>query len=190
MTLDPKALEAAAIELASWARYDWEYLDERDISDRFPDWASNGIGHLHMQGGRPAVRKAATKIITAYLSAITPPDVAGLVARLRMDEPPTEGDQEDAADALERLARERDEALGRLCVCCDRTLPASHDHTKAPIDCATPEVCTIDLTMAEAVAYWRRKWHEQRTYAEAAQARIAVLDGALDQCRKEKTILS
>ena len=51
--------------LAEWIGYSWDGLRNEDISDKWPDWAFNGIGRKHMQGGKPALRKIATAMIAA-----------------------------------------------------------------------------------------------------------------------------
>jgi hypothetical protein len=66
--IDPR-VEAVAKILAHWIRYDWDDLHNRDISAEFTDWAYNGIGDLHMQGGKPALRRVAQKMIAAYRDA-------------------------------------------------------------------------------------------------------------------------
>lgn len=154
--IDKKALEAAAIELSSWIRCGWEYLDDIDISDRFPDWACNGIGHLHMQGGRPAVRKAAARVITAYLAALPPvDDVTGLVKELRGRainalEENTATARADAwyfetsATALERVARERDEASAALFAEIRR-----YDDAKARAEAAEARIAEEAISAAE-----------------------------------------
>lgn len=58
--------DAAAKELCKWIGYSWEGYDERDISDRFPDWAPSG----NMQGGRPALRKVTKRMLAAALAAL------------------------------------------------------------------------------------------------------------------------
>jgi len=65
------ALQEAAKVIATWIGYSWEGLSKRDISDRFPDWAWSGNGHLHYQGGQPGLLKLAEKIVDAYRLAST-----------------------------------------------------------------------------------------------------------------------
>jgi hypothetical protein len=50
----PQSIDSAAQALATWLGYAWDGLSDRDISAEYPDWAFNGIGALHMQGGKPA----------------------------------------------------------------------------------------------------------------------------------------
>lgn len=57
------AVEDGAKILAKWLGYDWDGLSDRDISDNYPDWAFNGIGHKGLQGGKPALRKVAASIL-------------------------------------------------------------------------------------------------------------------------------
>jgi hypothetical protein len=59
-------VDAAARILATWIGYSWDGLSDRDISAEYPDWARNGIGDLHMQGGKPALRRVVTAILTTY----------------------------------------------------------------------------------------------------------------------------
>lgn len=63
-------LEAAGAILAKWLGYSWNGLSKDDISDRFPDWAFNGVGHKSLQGGRPAIRK----VLGEILAVSKPPD--------------------------------------------------------------------------------------------------------------------
>jgi len=67
--LNEESLEKAAQDLAGWLGYDWDGLDDRDISAQFPDWSVNGIGHLSMQGGKPALRKIVAKMFATYVAA-------------------------------------------------------------------------------------------------------------------------
>jgi hypothetical protein len=59
------ALDAAAETLAAWLGLAWEGLHDSDISGDWPDWSWNGIGQKQMQGGRPALRRVAQKMMEA-----------------------------------------------------------------------------------------------------------------------------
>ncbi len=60
-----ETVESVARIFAKWINYSWEGLSDRDISDRFPDWAYNGIGDLGYQGGKPGLRKLALAVLRA-----------------------------------------------------------------------------------------------------------------------------
>lgn len=123
MSIDEKALEAAAKKLAAWIRCDYDDLSDRDISADYPDWTASGL-----QGGKPAVRKAAQKIVTAYLAALSAPDVAGPIAWCNeaaryFENRPTGGEDAEnarkAASVLESLSAklaesERKSIAGRM----------------------------------------------------------------------------
>jgi hypothetical protein len=58
-----EAVEAAAKMLSAWIGYSWDGLNDRDISDRYPDW--NYSGCKGFQGGKPALRKIAAQLLEA-----------------------------------------------------------------------------------------------------------------------------
>lgn len=64
-----RQVEAAAKVICAWIRYSWDGVEERDISDRFSDWAYNGVGSLGMQGGKPALRRVARAALEAAEAA-------------------------------------------------------------------------------------------------------------------------
>ena len=70
--MDDEMVETGAKLIAGWINYSWEGLGERDNSSEYPDWAFNGIGSLHMQGGKPACRRLAKAILQAALTKATP----------------------------------------------------------------------------------------------------------------------
>lgn len=83
--VDVDAVEEGAKIIASWIGYAWDGLGERDISDQYPDWSYNGIGSRGMQGGRPALRKIAAKILA--LQKTPPVDHVEPVGYLKPNSP-------------------------------------------------------------------------------------------------------
>lgn len=61
----PAQVEAAAKALAAWLGQGWDGQHDRDISADFSDWCFDGAGNLKMQGGKPALRRAAAAILAA-----------------------------------------------------------------------------------------------------------------------------
>ncbi|QWY83684.1 hypothetical protein [Rhizobium phage RHph_X2_26] len=57
------AVEAGAMILADWLGLAWDGLADRDISDMWPDWSFDGLGRKNMQGGQPALRKVAARVL-------------------------------------------------------------------------------------------------------------------------------
>lgn len=62
-----EAVEESAKLIAQWIGYKWEGLPDIDISDKYPDWAFDGIGTKTMQGGKPAIRKIVREALAAFL---------------------------------------------------------------------------------------------------------------------------
>lgn len=55
--------DAAAKKLAEWIGYSWDGMREERIADRgYKQWAFNGIGHKHFQGGKQDLRDLAAEI--------------------------------------------------------------------------------------------------------------------------------
>lgn len=59
-----KQIEAAAKAIANWCGYSWEGLNDRDISDNYPDWVNSSFGR-EPQGGKPGFRRAARTALEA-----------------------------------------------------------------------------------------------------------------------------
>lgn len=79
---DEMDVDAGAKLLAKWIRYDWEGLRE-DGPKGFPQWAHNGIGTLHYQGGKQGLRDLAASIVlsTRPASADHIGDATDMIAR-------------------------------------------------------------------------------------------------------------
>lgn len=108
-----KVDEQIAREIAKWIRYSWDGLGDMDISDKYPDWSRNGIGDLHMQGGKPALFKLARRIVSAI-------DAAGY--EVRPKEPPNRVSI-DLGNACERYPHcNCSGGLMNLVVCADRAM--------------------------------------------------------------------
>ena len=54
--------DAGAKILADWFGYAWDGLDDRDISERYPDWTPS----RSLQGGKPALRKIVRRILNEH----------------------------------------------------------------------------------------------------------------------------
>jgi len=61
MTPTNEMIEAGARLLAEWLGYSWEGLPDKDISGEWRDWTQDG---RKLQGGNPALRKIAAKILS------------------------------------------------------------------------------------------------------------------------------
>jgi len=72
-------IEAGAKILAAWLGYSWEGMPDRDISDRFRDFARPG----EFQGGKPALRKMAARILGLGPAQAPAVDVAEVLAVLK-----------------------------------------------------------------------------------------------------------
>lgn len=67
---DTRDGEVGARLLAKWISYDWDGLC-KDGHKGFPQWAFNGIGALHYQGGKQGLRNLAKAITKAEVAALT-----------------------------------------------------------------------------------------------------------------------
>jgi hypothetical protein len=61
-------VEQAAKLLSEWLGYDWDGLGDRDISAEWPDW-TYGFNGRSLQGGKPAVRRMAARVLDATTTA-------------------------------------------------------------------------------------------------------------------------
>lgn len=68
MQVTDEMVEAAAKIVCAWLNTSWDGLSDRDISDKFPDWAYPVYGPS-LQGGKPALRKIMRAALEATLGA-------------------------------------------------------------------------------------------------------------------------
>lgn len=68
MQITDEMVEAAAKIVCAWLNTSWDGLSDRDISDKFPDWAYPVYGPS-LQGGKPALRKIMRAALEAALGA-------------------------------------------------------------------------------------------------------------------------
>jgi hypothetical protein len=74
----------------------------------------------------------------------------------------------------------------RLCVNCGRFVEASHDRREPFAGCASPDACTFDMTMEEALNYWRKKAHEERERADKLETTVKVLSSGFRRVKHLK----
>ena len=81
MQITDEMVEAAAKIVCAWLNTSWDGLSDRDISDKFPDWAYPVYGPS-LQGGKPALRKIMRAALEAALWAQRQGAIPGVVTNL------------------------------------------------------------------------------------------------------------
>jgi len=75
----------------------------------------------------------------------------------------------------------------RLCVNCGRHVDASHDRSESLKGCPSPDACTFDMTMEEALQHWRVKAHQERERADNLAA-LLKSDDAITGYKKVRHV--
>lgn len=75
-------------------------------------------------------------------------------------EEPMDHDAEGTGEKADSLGDARIDS--RLCLTCGRRFPETQSRYAPGKGCTTPEVCSIDMTMREALDLWRERYHSVR----------------------------
>jgi hypothetical protein len=67
---------------------------------------------------------------------------------------------------------------GRLCLSCGKTFPASVPRGTSPEGCLSPAACTLDMTLEEAVEYWRSMAHRKHLVISELVRALTLADHA------------
>lgn len=59
----PEAIEDAAKMLCEWIGTSWDGAGKKDLQGQYSDWAHSSFGGLKLQGGQPALRRIAARML-------------------------------------------------------------------------------------------------------------------------------